>query len=72
MTASLTNDEQRIIALFGCERKFTDTARGRGLASVLYLKALRSWVKPGCYAWWRLCEDIESAQTALAKARGEA
>lgn len=65
------NHAQRMIAFAGCDRDFNDTPRGQGLAKLLYLKALRSWVKPGSYAWWRLCDDIETAQRSLAKARGD-
>ena len=57
-----TNDQQRIGALFGFGRKLSDTPRGRAVANCLRTRALRSWVTPGSYAWWRLCDDLNAAR----------
>jgi len=65
----LTNEQQRVGALFGFGRELSDTPRGHAVAQCLYLRALRSWVKPGAYAWWRLCDDIQRAQKAAAALR---
>lgn len=66
-----SNHEQRIGSLFGFGRKLSDTPRGQAVARCLYLRGLRSWITPGAYAWFRLSDDIRSAQKSAVVARSE-
>ena len=72
MRTKPSNDQQRIGALFGFGRRVSNSERGKLVASCLYVRGLRSWTKPGSYAWFRLNDDLHRAQLALRKARGEA
>lgn len=58
-----------MIALFGDSMPITDTPRNRLLRNVRRLRALRSWVTLGCYAWWRLTDDIKNVQRIMVKER---
>jgi hypothetical protein len=65
----LSNVQQRTGCLVGFGRKLSDTPRGKAVASVLYLRGLRSWITPGSYAWFRLSDDIHRAQKAMLLSR---
>ena len=70
MTQRITTDaghSQRMRALFPPPPR--TTRRGRALDACLHLRGLRSWVTPGSYAWWRLCDDIKTSQQALLAVR---
>ena len=34
-----------------------------------HLRAMRSWIKVGCYAWWRYSDDLHVAQRKLLEFR---
>lgn len=58
-----------MLAFRGSERSFSSTERGRLLAHSLYLKGLRAWTREGCYAWWRLTDEITQTRKLLASLR---
>ena len=64
------SDSLRIMALFPPPPPTTE--RGKLLYAVLRLRALRSWITPGCYAWWRFTDDIKASQRRLVEFRREA
>lgn len=55
-------------ALFGDDFEVRSEI-GHWLFMCRYLRALRSWIKPGAYAWWRLTDDLKAAQRKLAEFR---
>jgi hypothetical protein len=59
----------RIRALLGDGMPVTDTKRNKLLRNARHIRALRSWVKEGCYAWWRLTDDLRLVQKEMAATR---
>jgi hypothetical protein len=60
-------EAQRILALF--PRPRPATPRGGALWDCLRTRCLRSWVRPGAYAWQVLDGQLEGQQRALAALR---
>lgn len=58
----------RTRALFG-DIPAPHSDRGRALWVCRHLRALRSWITPGAYAWWRLTDDLKQAQRGLLRFR---
>ena len=63
------SNDQRMRALFGDEMPRTDTERNLLLRNARHIRALRSWVTPGCYAWFMLTDDLHSIQRKMANVR---
>lgn len=66
-----SNNAQRFLLFFG-EPAPPKSERGKLLHTIRHLRALRAWVRNGCYAWWRLTGDIEYQQKQLVALRGSA
>lgn len=54
-------------ALFGDSLEAKNTRRGRLLLESRKIRALRAWTKDGCYAWWRLTDDLKNIQKEMHK-----
>jgi hypothetical protein len=65
------SDTDRMRALFGDDMPVTDSARNKLLRTARHIRALRSWVQPWCYAWFRLTDDLKTTQRAMAKERNQ-
>lgn len=65
----MSNNALLVRALFGDDMPVADTARNRLLRAARRTRALRSWVAIGCYAYWRLTDDLKTAQRALMQER---
>lgn len=50
-------------ALYG--EPMPTSAVGKALWRCRRDRALRSWITPGCYAWWRLTGDLKDRQRDL-------
>lgn len=59
----------RIRALFGDDMPRRDTKRNSLLRNARHLRALRSWITIGAYAWWRLTDDLKIIQREMVKER---
>lgn len=56
-----------IRALFGDPFDAHGSRRRRLLKQARHIRALRAWVKVGCYAWWRLTDDLKYIQREIRK-----
>jgi len=63
------NDRQRFMALMGDPMPVTTTVRNKMLRHVRHVRGLRAWVTSGCYAWWRLTDEIRAIQRAMVTER---
>lgn len=57
----------RVRALCGDDFESRGTFRGELLKRARHVRALRSWVKEGCYAWWRMTGELKAIQQEMLK-----
>ena len=61
----MSNNILRIRALTGDDFETNGKLRRELLWRARQIRALRSWVREGCYAWWRLSDDLKRTQQEI-------
>ena len=65
----MSQNKLRVRALCGDDFDARGEPRRVLLRRARYERAIRSWVTEGCYAWWRLTDDLKRTQRAMAALR---